>query len=273
MSSGALPQAIFHVVLTGRAYFRTGESDDWTELKAGQMVLLPFGSPHILASEPTVQPVPIHTLQPSSQAGPCPTVTGGGPGTVTEIACGMLGSNTPGPSMLLLGLPLALFGRSEGTAQWMEANLRLLEREFGHDGSASALVVNRLSEVLLLQLLQASGQHHGKGLEAAQNDLLIGPICQEIIAEPGRPWSLASICKVAGGSRSAVHKRFLSRLGVSPMRFVRTWRLQVAAMMIRQGSSVEEASIATGYASGNSLSQAFRQQTGRSPVAYRSTKA
>ncbi|MCR4265934.1 helix-turn-helix transcriptional regulator [Nitratireductor sp. ZSWI3] len=87
---------------------------------------------------------------------------------------------------------------------------------------------------------------------------------------PTASWTVADLAREAGLSRTGFAERFTSRLGVTPMAYVTSWRMQIAREALAQrGLSVAEAAEASGYASESAFSRVFKKEIGVSPAAFR----
>lgn len=69
----------------------------------------------------------------------------------------------------------------------------------------------------------------------------------------------------AGMSRAVFHRRFKQTTTMSPMQFVKSMRLNSAAMKIAGGMTVNEAAIDVGYVSASQFSREFKRMYGQSP--------
>ncbi|MBP2183738.1 AraC-like DNA-binding protein [Amycolatopsis magusensis] len=86
-------------------------------------------------------------------------------------------------------------------------------------------------------------------------------------AEPGRPWTVLTLAKVAGASRAAFARRFTALVGEPSLAYLTGWRMTLAADLLRrQGTSVASQ---VGYADGFAFSSAFKRVRGVSPSVYR----
>lgn len=68
-----------------------------------------------------------------------------------------------------------------------------------------------------------------------------------------------------GMSRAVFHRRFKEATTMSPIQFVKSMRLNNAAMKIAGGKSVSEAAWDVGYASSSQFSREFKRMYGQSP--------
>lgn len=69
----------------------------------------------------------------------------------------------------------------------------------------------------------------------------------------------------AGMSRAVFHRKFKQATTMSPIQFVKTMRLNKAAMKISEGISVSQAALEVGYASPSQFSREFKRLYGQSP--------
>lgn len=85
-----------------------------------------------------------------------------------------------------------------------------------------------------------------------------------------RAVSTEEIARAAGLSRRVLEKRLRIRLNTSPQNEVRRARVELARTALRETSlSLEDIAEATGFTSGNYLSQIFKKTTGLTPGSYR----
>lgn len=157
----------------------------------------------------------------------------------------------------------------EGLAQ----SLALLFSEAERVRCGHRLLADRLFEVVLLQLLRWLLDHPSEGGVSA--GLLTGladpGLARALTAlheKPGEPWSLASMARQAGMSRSAFATRFKSIVGEPPASYLAHWRVMIAQAQLRNGRSVKTVADELGYANASALSRAFTQRVGVSPRAW-----
>ncbi len=68
-----------------------------------------------------------------------------------------------------------------------------------------------------------------------------------------------------GMSRAVLHRKFKQATTMSPIQFVKSMRLNSAAMKIAGGMTVNEAALEVGYASCSQFSREFKRLYGQSP--------
>ena len=88
---------------------------------------------------------------------------------------------------------------------------------------------------------------------------------------PAHPWTIASLAKEAGVSRSVLAERFRHYLNESPMAYLTRWRLQLGAQMLASTSySVAQIGCEVGYESEAAFNRAFKRQFTVPPARFRS---
>ncbi|MFW8590133.1 AraC family transcriptional regulator [Glaciecola sp. 2405UD65-10] len=75
-----------------------------------------------------------------------------------------------------------------------------------------------------------------------------------------------------GMSRAVFHRKFKQATNMSPIQFVKSMRLNQAAMKITEGTNVNVAAMDVGYASSSQFSREFKRMYGLSPKQWGLTK-
>jgi len=124
-------------------------------------------------------------------------------------------------------------------------------------------ILQRLCELLMLMILREPQvlKPERIGILRAQRDPVLRRVFSAIHARPGRHWTLESLARSAGVSRSAFAARFKQQADVSAMHYVRRYRLALAERRMREeGLSLQQAARATGYGSAGALRRAARRR-------------
>ncbi|WP_045390137.1 AraC family transcriptional regulator [Falsirhodobacter sp. alg1] len=77
--------------------------------------------------------------------------------------------------------------------------------------------------------------------------------------------SINDMADHVGMSRAVFHRRFKEATTLSPIQFMKSMRLNAAAMKIVKGKAVSEAAWAVGYQSSSQFSREFKRMYGQSP--------
>ena len=79
------------------------------------------------------------------------------------------------------------------------------------------------------------------------------------------PLSIDDMAAHAGMSRAVFHRKFKHATTMSPIQFVKSMRLNNAAMKMSEGMTVSEAAMDVGYISPSQFSREFKRSYGQSP--------
>lgn len=84
--------------------------------------------------------------------------------------------------------------------------------------------------------------------------------------------TIEEIASQVGMSRTVFHRKFKQATRMSPIQFVKSMRLNSAAMKIAEGKNVSEAALEVGYLSSSQFSREFKRMYGKSPKQWSHTK-
>lgn len=114
-----------------------------------------------------------------------------------------------------------------------------------------------------------NGDENGNWL-AALKDPCLSNTLYLMHRYPEDAWTLQSLAKASGLSRSGLNERFKQSVGITPLAYLSHYRLRLAARFLRQEQySISKISELVGYASDHSFSGAFKRRYGQSPSHYR----
>ena len=138
---------------------------------------------------------------------------------------------------------------------------------------AESSVLSRLSELLLIEAVRRYAETLGdrqtgwlRGLKDPNIGRALGLIHQNIAA----PWTADSLAKEVAMSRSAFTDRFTTLIGVPPIRYLTSWRMETAKIQLREtAKSVAQIAYTVGYESEEAFSRAFKKIIGVPPSAWR----
>ncbi|SDO64441.1 AraC-type DNA-binding protein [Filomicrobium insigne] len=266
----------YHVVLNGE-FLLNVEGEAPVSVRGGDIVLLPRNDTHTLASATGLNPIPARSLVQPSADGGLARVVHGGPGALTHMVCGFLGSeqsHTPLLSMLPRVLKLEM---REGTSrEWIEASVKFAAKELSDGQLPSSSVMARLSEVLLVEAVRQYANGRGdleagwlKGLRDPQ----VGRALAMIHRDLSRPSTATELAREVGMSRSVFVERFTALVGLPPMRYRTACRLQSAQIQLRESQrSIAQIAHSVGYESEEAFSRAFKRAFAHSPSTWREAR-
>ena len=171
---------------------------------------------------------------------------------------------------LLRALPPVL---SLSREMWESPLVALLCEEVAKDAPGQAAVLDRLIDLLLIQILRAWFDRPDAETPEwyrSQSDPVVGRALRILHADPGRAWTLATLASETGVSRAALARRFHEVVGEPPMTFLTRWRLALAAdLLCEPDATVGSVADRVGYSSPYALSTAFKRVRGISPSGHR----
>jgi AraC-like DNA-binding protein len=267
----------FHYLLRGSAWLsveRTGEPR--IALSGGDLAVLPLAHAHALRDHPRSATESFEELtqcaaQPDSIV---MHIDVGGKGRETTFITGAFVLDDPLARPILATLPpvMRMTPDGEHTVPSFLENIRFITGEVEQGRPGSELVLLRMADVIFIQILRACLARladDGGGFLGALRDPSMAPALAAMHRHPEAPWTVASLAKEAGVSRSVFAARFTQLVGEPPLGYLTRLRMQKATALLRDGATLAKVSRMTGYASEASFSHAFRQWAGVAPGAWR----
>ena len=128
--------------------------------------------------------------------------------------------------------------------------------------AAKVLGAGRLRELLFAVLQGEAGDRlrgdYG-GSPAIANTLA------HVHAHIGQDFSIDALARRAGMSRAVFDRQFKAATLLSPLRYIKTLRLNQASMLIARGERISDAATAVGYHNSSQFSREFKRKFGASP--------
>lgn len=156
---------------------------------------------------------------------------------------------------------------------WTSPLPALLREEIVRDEPGQEVVLDRLLDLLLIAVLRAWFSRPEAGAPAwyaAQSDPVVGPALRLLHDDPAHPWTVAALAARTGVSRAALGRRFTELVGEPPMSYLTSWRLSLAADLLREpDATIGAVARKVGYGSPFALSAAFKRVRGISPQQHR----
>jgi AraC-like DNA-binding protein len=269
---------IFHLITEGECFVEI-DAEPLMRLSAGDVVVFPQGHAHRMCSEPGLQPAAGARLADTRLADvlsrrPRTLVYGGG-GATTRLVCGYLACDARLARMLLGGLPrlLRVSVRGSNAGVWLEASVRYALAEARSPRPGGAGVLAKLAEVLFIEVLRLYVNEQSadrSGWLAAVGDRVVGAALTQLHTRPAHPWTLETLAKAAGTSRSVLAERFQQLVGSAPMEYLTQWRMLLAAnLLCRSNAPLARIAEDIGYQTDTAFIRAFRREYGVPPAAWR----
>jgi AraC-like DNA-binding protein len=267
------------MVVRGAAWIAT-DSGEQRGLRAGDIAVLRGPEPYLVSDEPGR---PAQAVIDAGQAcraaderlgnpmGPQGVrLWGNSPDGETLMLTGTYRTHPELSRHLLAALPAVI---AQPGAAGTSPLVGYLTQESERDEPGQDAVLDRLLDLLLVAVLRAWFARPGTdapGWYHAQHDPVVGPALALIHDHPAQPWSVASLASAARSSRATFARRFHELVGQSPITYLTSWRLTLAADLLAESDETLDAvARQVGYGDAFALSTAFKRVRGISPSDHR----
>lgn len=246
--------ASFHQIRRGNCRL---ESNGLIEhLGPGDLVFLAPGRAHLLSSEASV-----HDATVSRQSAD------------TLLLCGYCTFDNSLDTPLSDLFPDVIIIRDQQlhSLGWLQAILDQLSREYLSMRPGTEIVVNRMTEVLIVELIRMNfGQQGEAPLIKALADKYVSKALQRLHQRPEKSWSLEILATEVGLSRAAFAKRFKSLVGQPMFDYLTQLRMQQACQLLADTNlPLYEIANRVGYESDLAFTRTFKKRLGKTPTLYR----
>ena len=258
----------FHIVFSGQCFVGANYFAP-REVNANDIVVLADGGEHWIADKPGRELIQSTTASQACQLGN-PLFQ---QGDIThKIMCGLVHFDHSISHPFLDSLPdiLHFENLSRNGAVW--ATIELIDAEINRMKRHTGRIIDRLTEVLFIQLLEQYG-HENKdtsGFLGALHDRRIYNALALIHKQPARAWTLDALGDAVGMSRSTLVRHFQDSVGIAPMAYITQWRLSKIYQELRCSSKpLGQIAKNYGFASTSTMNKAFHRCHGFTPTQLR----
>ncbi len=267
----------YHLVVAGAAW---GHAIGATpiRLREGDLLVLPQGDAHVLSSAPGMRAAPTLAIYARTST-PLPLVyeLGAGGTDRTRIICGFLGCDERPFNPLLTALP-SVIHLSAGDADAGHEAARHVARfrrarvwRRGNPGTRECAGAAVRADLRRGDPPVSADAAAGSscGWLAGLRDPIVGRALEALHGAPRDPWTVESLGRTVGVSRSVLAARFTEMVGHPPMHYLTLWRMQLAARLLHDGHHVVAVAAAIGYESESAFSRTFKKLMGVPPATWR----
>lgn len=261
--------ARLHLVVAGEAWLRPPDQQ-WLKLTEGDAVFLPRARNHTLADSPRTPVRPLSDLPRQTIGERTYRIVQSGSGASTVMACCSVRFAEPVVHPLLALMPaMLLVKRATIRDPLLPTLLDAMADEVLTARVGSSTVLSRLADVVITRLIRSwmeARRDEGAGWFGALRDRKIARALAALHRRPTQRWSLDSLARVAGVSRSTFAERFVTTIGEPPARYLTRWRMYLAGIWLsEEHATVAQVAARLGYDAEASFSRAFKRVTGVSP--------
>ena len=265
----------FHVIERGNCWLRLQGKPDAIAFEEGELLVVTRGHAYQLSDTPETPPIPLADLIGNSQGGLRAVLRHGGGGDAADLICGAFEFESTHAKPFLSMLPEWIRVKKDERLgnTWLDATMGFLTHETRRRDMGAATITTSLIAVLFVEAIRTWLKEQPPGTAGwlgALRDPSIGAALGLIHQAPAKRWTVPALSAAVGSSRSPFAAKFTTLVGQSPMAYLKRWRLQVGATLLRhQGMSLASAAERVGYESEAAFSRAFTREFGMSPGRYR----
>lgn len=162
---------------------------------------------------------------------------------------------------------------AEKVAEWVPMTVAAIKLELEHPMLGSRIMLSRIIDLLLVWsirfwLAKQSIEH--KSWIFALRDPAISKALSQIHEHPAHDWDVVKLAKIANQSKSNFSKKFVDLVGVSPIQYLKNWRMKLASELVKEtDKSIFHIAESVGYSSQAAFTRAFTQTFGCAPKIFR----
>ncbi|MFY0665092.1 MAG: AraC family transcriptional regulator [Natronospirillum sp.] len=255
----------FCIMLEGSCLL-TVDGHEPISINAGDFILLPTTPGFTISS---FTPAPPIYVDPNAVAGRKDELRYGEQSGAADMRSlgGSFQFDCANPDLLVAMLPRVIH------VQGSERLLRLVQlvaEETANEQPGSEYMLSRLAEILLIEAMRSTTSESAPpGLLRGLGDERLARALKAIHADVAYPWTVVQLAKAAALSRSAFFQRFTNTLGLAPMDYIVSWRMELAKELLQQGRlAIADIAQLVGYGSSSTFSVAFKKRLGQTPSHY-----
>ena len=262
-------KAVVHIVVEGEGFLKIKGEKESHLLKAGDLVFFTRSAEHILSSQYNCDNSANASELDKKQNLQLKLTEKGMGKSDLRLFCAHFSYDKY--ASLFHSLPEYLWTTLESGK--LRSLLYLLQAEVESQEDKSQLVIDSLSNVLLVEILRsflATDPENVEGILKGVQDPRLAILVNHILANPADNWSVDRMAEKSNFSRAQLMRVFKSKIGVSPHAFVHQIRLQYAAKLLNaSASSVFNIALSAGFQSEAHFIQAFKKMYKVTPSQYR----
>jgi AraC family transcriptional activator of mtrCDE len=267
----------YHVVLAGSAILEDPAGGPPRQLTAGDILLVPNGSAHVLHDGSGASPVRARERESLNLV----ISENAGKGSRLDMICGRFVLTPRHDRLLRDYLPPLLVVRAAGddasaerpgTGAQLAALVALMQIESASDRLGGRAMLNALSTAMFALTLRVASESDEppSGLLAVAGHPRLAPALAAMFSEPARAWTLPELARLCNMSRATVARNFKESLGRSPSDLLTDIRMTLAANELTRASiSTGAVAEAVGYQSEAAFQRAFKHRMGLTPADWR----
>lgn len=265
----------FHIVAGGTCWLEI--EGRRTTLEKGDIAAFPFGTPHWIGVGVDGRLIDPGVDLPPAPWREIPTLRYGDFESRMRILCGYIQCEAMNFAPFRDLLPKFIHVRTLNgeRSDWLASTIEQIVVEVDKPQRGGSSVLERLTEVTFIEVLRREfllNEPTSTGWLAAIRDPALGRCLACLHADPKREWTIEALAKASGLSRSALAGRFTATLQISPIRYLRDWRLYLASVELKtRDKAISTIALDAGYSTESAFNRAFARYFGTPPAEWRRT--
>lgn len=245
----------FHAALKGGYFIGVG-GGKIVNVKHMDIVMLPHGDVHWIADQEGRELISSEAAQDACELS-TPFFQQGE--LSNSVLCGLVRFEQELKHPFMQSLPPIMHFSNLKESDPIWATVMLIDAEAQKKYSSSN-IVNRLTEVLFLQLLikYADEEEFIGNPYISPRNYRIHQLLDAIHKDPQINWSLSLLGQKIGMSSATLNRRFNAEIGVAPMTYIANWRMTKAHHLIKHSNlTFEQIAEMVGFSSARTLNAGF----------------
>ena len=245
----------FHLLTLGECWVCGEALESPVHLREGDLIVFPAGVRHLLSATPDAH-----------------LPAGDAPGD-TAMLCGELEFVTGSTNPIFSALPPWFVVRSTASSEAFRQLAAMLAETSRDRRWGRQLVQNKLADSLFTLAVceYVRRAEHPRGLLAALTDARLSRALSAVHERPGEDWTIQSMAREAGMSRTAFAELFAATVGTPPIQYLAHWRATEARRLLKDRRfSVARIAEMLGYRSEAAFRRFFKRVEGVGPGKVRS---
>ena len=259
--------SMFHIVVSGSCVVEINETE--LTMNAGDVVFITRACGHQVKAQQSAKVIDLYSLPVTKVSDFYETLELNEEAPEkTIILCGVVNIKHPSGEMLLDEMPNLVHVKREQHMfnSMIEGIVNLVFHEAKSEFLGGEEVITRLVDILMIQTIRhwidTADTDKGSWLHAMK-DIKIGKALSLIHSATHKPWTVESLGRDVGMSRTAFANRFTELVGEPPMSYLKQWRMNLAIDKVKSGEKIDLDFIELlGYKSEAAFRRAFKKVTG-----------
>jgi AraC-like DNA-binding protein len=257
-----------HVGVSGTAWIHAPSEAAPIALQPGDIALMARGCEHFLSSSDVVRDLPVDEIGFATTWNPAAD-----PGVSTISGAYQLWNTPVHPFFAELPAWFVLRAAQLPNLGPVALTVAMLAEEAATASLGRDTVLHGLLDVLFTQVLRAIIEAKGATCRSwgqALQEPRIRDAVMLLHDDHAKEWTLDGLASAVGMSRSALAERFRRTMGITPLSYLRTVRIQRAMHLLSESTlTLERVALAVGYQDAYGFSKAFKKAVGESPGRFR----